>query len=1127
MADDYTSDINTTGTVAVGGSAAGELETAGDRDWFAVTLEADRTYRIDLEGSATDNGTLRDPFLRGIYDEHGTRISNTWNDDEGAGLNSQVTFTARAGGTYYVAAGAYSGTGTYTLSVIDVTADITDDYAAGTGTSGTVAVGGSATGEIETTNDRDWFAVTLEAGHTYRIDLEGTRTEGGTLRDPFLHGVHDQNGDLIPGTTNDDGNGTGLNSQVTFTARAGGTHYVAAGAYAGHGTYTLSVADITVYITDDYAAGTGTSGTVAVGASATGGIDTPGDVDWFAVTLEADKIYRIDLEGSRTSRGILPDPILRGIYDADGNLIDGTTNDDGGVGFNSQVTFTAEATGTYYVAAGSYHGVADRHGYETGTYTLSVTEVFDDFAAGTETSGTVAVGGSATGTLHATSDVDWFAVTLEAGSTYHIDLKGLLSRDGTLLDPYLHGVHDADGVLIAGTTNDNGGIGRNSRVTFTADEDGTYYVAAGTLERYTGTFYSRGTYTLSVSDITDAIAQDDFAAGIGTTGTVAVGGSATGEIGHVDDRDWFAVTLEANTTYRIDLEGTLTGGGTLSDPILRGIHDADGDFIPGTKDNSISESPIYGGNGDNSRVTFTPDETGTYYVAAGATLLAVGTYTLSVAELEDDFEAGTGTTGRVEVGASATGGLESAGDRDWFAVALVADTTYRIDLEGRETGAGTLWDPYLRGVHDANGVLIAGTTDDDGGPGNYNSRVTFTPDEDGTYYVAAGARWEDQQTGTYTLSVREVVDDFEAGIGTSGTVEVGGSATGEIDVPGDRDWFAVTLESGRSYRIDLEGSWTGAGTIWSPYLRGIHDADGDLISRTTDDASGTGWNSRLTFTPLVDGTYYVAAGARHDLTGTYTLSVTDVTIEHADDDYAAGTRTTGTVAVGGTATGEIENAGDHDWFAVTMVAGNTYRIDLEGSETGGGTLFDPYLYGTHDANGVFVGSTNDDHEFGSRNSRMTFRAEVDGTYYVSAGASGNHVGTYTLSVTDVTADYPDDYTANTQTTGTVAVGGSATGEIETADDHDWFAVTLEANTRYRIDLYGTPSGGTLEDTFLRGIHDADGVFIPGTTDDDGRGDGNLNSRVTFTPGENGTYYVAAGAFGEGTGTYTLSVEEVI
>ena len=78
MPDDYTSDIQTTGTVAAGGWATGEIETAHDRDWFAVTLEVHRTYRTDLEGLwIAGRGTLRDPFLRGIHDENGDIIPHT------------------------------------------------------------------------------------------------------------------------------------------------------------------------------------------------------------------------------------------------------------------------------------------------------------------------------------------------------------------------------------------------------------------------------------------------------------------------------------------------------------------------------------------------------------------------------------------------------------------------------------------------------------------------------------------------------------------------------------------------------------------------------------------------------------------------------------------------------------------------------------------------------------------------------------------------------------------------------------------------------------------------------------------------------------------------------------------
>ena len=57
------------------------------------------------------------------------------------------------------------------------------------------------------------------------------------------------------------------------------------------------------------------------------------------------------------------------------------------------------------------------------------------------------------------------------------------------------------------------------------------------------------------------------------------------------------------------------------------------------------------------------------------------------------------------------------------------------------------------------------------------------------------------------------------------------------------------------------------------------------------------------------------------------------------DDYTHDLLTTGAVTVGGSVQGTIETAGDEDWSAVELEAGVEYRIDLKGSDTGGGTLW--------------------------------------------------------------------------------------------------------------------------------------------------------------------------------------------
>ena len=91
----------------------------------------------------------------------------------------------------------------------------------------------------------------------------------------------------------------------------------------------------------------------------------------------------------------------------------------------------------------------------------------------------------------------------------------------------------------------------------------------------------------------------------------------------------------------------------------------------------------------------------------------------------------------------------------------------------------------------------------------------------------AASNGEFTSTGTYTVRVTEMEDDFPSTVDTTGTVEVGGTATGEIEYETDWDWFAVELAAGQSYTIEMKGRSTNDGTLYSPYLRGIYDAEGN------------------------------------------------------------------------------------------------------------------------------------------------------------------------------------------------------------------------------------------------------------------------------------------------------------
>jgi serralysin len=83
--------------------------------------------------------------------------------------------------------------------------------------------------------------------------------------------------------------------------------------------------------------------------SVRGYINTPGDQDWYKITLVAGQTYTFALSGF--GRGALSDAYVR-LFNASGVEI--AFNDDSGPLGNSLLTFTASASGTYYVSAGGW-----------------------------------------------------------------------------------------------------------------------------------------------------------------------------------------------------------------------------------------------------------------------------------------------------------------------------------------------------------------------------------------------------------------------------------------------------------------------------------------------------------------------------------------------------------------------------------------------------------------------------------------------------------------------------------------------------------------------------------------------------------------------------------------------------
>jgi hypothetical protein len=128
-------------------------------------------------------------------------------------------------------------------------------------------------------------------------------------------------------------------------------------------------------------------------------------------------------------------------------------------------------------------------------------------------------------------------------------------------------------------------------------------------------------------------------------------------------------------------------------------------------------------------------------------------------------------------------------------------------------------------------------------------------------------------------------------------------------------------------------------------------------------------------------------------------------------DVPASTSTTASISVGGTIQGALEVAGDHDWYRISLTAGQQITISLSGTPGPGG-VSDTYLSLRNSTGGLIA---HDDDSGGTLNSRIVFTATTTGTYYIDAGAwdmtsladgsnQPNHApsntitGNYTLSV---------------------------------------------------------------------------------------------------------------------------------
>ncbi len=579
-ADDAGNDATTRGRITASRSVTGVIEYEGDVDWRRLSVRPGQRYRLTLD-SAEGEGGLQDPMLR-LIDREGAELLS--NDDNGENLNSALEYIPAQAGEVFVEASGFGGeqTGAYTLRV--ATEALPADAAAGaTNTRARLALGQTVNADLGYAGDVDWYRIRLTAGESYRFTLSGSGDK--PVDDPFLR-IRDRSGEEL---ASDDDGGEGLNSYLEFSAPSTGDYFIDAGAFSdgGEGGYTLTAA------AGDIPADASTDAALAADGDGRAGVLAPsGDRDWYRLELEQGQGVRLSLDSTETEDA-LGDPMLV-VHGPDG--ADLASDDDGGEGLNAWLEFQAPEAGVYYVEARGF--VEDA----AGRYFLSL--LAGEIGADAESAEQLAANGEGrTSTIGAADDVDWFMIELIEGRPYRFNLEGV--DPGPLADPVLT-LYNSEGEQVA--SDDDGGRGLSSYLSFTPITGGVYYAAASAIGETEGA----GRYLLRVSD-TDVP---------GNANTDEYLDAASDErVSRIDmpgDLDSFTVELEAGVTYEIEVSGA--GDNPLADPFLAVLNGA------GERVSSDDDS----GDGFDARVRFRPEEAGQYQIQASGLGGSTGWYSVKI-----------------------------------------------------------------------------------------------------------------------------------------------------------------------------------------------------------------------------------------------------------------------------------------------------------------------------------------------------------------------------------------------------------------------------------------------------------------------------------------------------------------
>lgn len=580
------------------------------------------------------------------------------------------------------------------------------------------------------------------------------------------------------------------------------------------------------------------AGPLAVGATVEGAIEE-GDQ-----TAE-DGAYRYDDYAVTARAGQRFEAILRApefdtyleVFPADDTTEALASDDDGlGEGTDSRLRFTAPAAGTYTLRARPLSGL------DGGAYTLSLAER-PPAPRAPRPSG-IRLGQTVEGDLSSRDPetdeglpYDAFSFRARQGDRIAVAL------DSEAFDPVLRIGRMEAGAFVQLAENDDGpDSGLNSRLVFTAPENGDYLIRVTPLNAA-----DSGDYSLSLQEGPPPAAAQ----------SIAIGDTVEGELTEGDGKSESDTPADA---WRFEgREGQRVRIDMTSDDFDTYLELFDDNRV------SLDEDDDGGPEGTNSRITLTLPRTGAYVIEARAFAEATGGYSLSLVEVEPDRAPESIAFGASLEGEIGEGDPRDDDDRGYDAFTFSGVEGQRIQAIMRSGD----FDTFLQ-VGKADGEFSALASDDDGLMEGTDSRLNFTLPEDGDYVLRALPLGSDSK-GLYAL---ELIDRGPQP--QPGSVLVGSTAWGtlsETDATTDSnsfyDAYRVVLREDEKLLITMVSN-----DVDSFVIVGRIKSDGAFEALGSDDDGLTDTHAKLEWTAPDDGTFEIRAGAyQQGQTGVYALTV--------------------------------------------------------------------------------------------------------------------------------------------------------------------------------------------------------------------------------------------------------------